>query len=150
MTPLVTRPAPDQDLHNPLESHLGYHLRRASAAMFGDLTRNLADLALKPADASALLLIGANPGVTLSAVGRVLGIHRANMTPIATMLHRRNLVERHRADGRSNGLTLTAEGTRLYDEVLARIARHEAPFLHRLAPAERALAMDLIGKIWRA
>jgi DNA-binding MarR family transcriptional regulator len=150
MTLLASQPASDQALHNPLESHLGYHLRRASAAMFGDLTRNLADLALKPADASALLLIGANPGITLSAVGRALGIHRANMTPIATMLHRRDLVERHRADGRSNGLTLTAPGRRLHDDLLARIALHEAPFLQRLEPAERALAMDLIRKIWRA
>jgi DNA-binding MarR family transcriptional regulator len=148
MTPFASRPASDQDLHNPLEGHLGYQLRRASAAMFSDLTRELVDLELKPADASALLLIGANPGITLSAVGRVLGIHRANMTPIGTLLHRRHLVERHRADGRSNGLTLTTAGNRLYEDVLARIARHEAPFLQRLDPAERATALALIGKIW--
>jgi DNA-binding MarR family transcriptional regulator len=138
----------DHQILNPLECQLGYQLRRASAQMQADLTRKLRDLDLKPGDAATLILIGTNPGIKLSAVGRLLGIHRANMTPISAMLNRRKLVERSRADGRSLGLALTTDGTRLYDEVRKRMATHEAPFLERLAPAERRVAMTLIRKIW--
>jgi DNA-binding MarR family transcriptional regulator len=144
----LPRPIPDQTIDNPLDDQLGYQLRRASSLMFSDLTRKLHDLDLRPSDAATLVLIATNPGITLSAIGRVLGIHRANMTPIAAMLSRRHLVERSRADGRSQGLALTAAGARMFEEVSGRIAAHEAPFLQRLTPSERGTLMALLQKVW--
>jgi DNA-binding MarR family transcriptional regulator len=143
----VSCSTPDRGVINPLENQLGYQLRRASAQMLGDLTRHLDDLDLKPSDAATLMLIATNPGITLSAVGRELGIHRANMTPIAAMLTGRHLIERSRADGRSQGLAVTGAGAALFNEINARIAAHEAPFLRRLQADERRMIMKLIKKI---
>jgi DNA-binding MarR family transcriptional regulator len=73
---------------NPLEDLLGYQLRRASQAMLEDLVAALNDLDLRPTSVSALLLVGANPGITQSRIGQILAIERANMVPMTANLTR--------------------------------------------------------------
>ena len=90
---------------DPLESLLGYHIRRLSVLVMADLSDALAPHQLSPADASILLSIGARPGVTQSAVGRSLGILRANMAPLVGALATRGLIARTRVDGRSQALS---------------------------------------------
>jgi DNA-binding MarR family transcriptional regulator len=110
---------------NPLEQLLGYQLRRASSAMMGELARGLARLELRPSEASVLLLIGANPGITQSELGRVLGIKRANMAPLSAALERRDLILRTRVDGRSQGLSLTEKGEEASAGALAEMQAHD-------------------------
>src|ERR1700753_2223817 len=95
-------PAPT--LADPLAELLGYHLRRLSVRVMTDLGRSLAPLDLNPADASGLLMIDANPGITQSEVGKAIGVLRANMAPLVADLVSRGLVEREPVDGRSNAL----------------------------------------------
>jgi hypothetical protein len=57
-------------LTNALESRLGYQLRRASAVMMADLARELADLDLRPAEVTTLLVIGENPDCSQTEVGQ--------------------------------------------------------------------------------
>ena len=64
---------------NPLNHHFGYQLRRASALMMADLAKSLEHFDLRTAEASILILIGANPEITQGEIGRILGIQRANM-----------------------------------------------------------------------
>ncbi len=58
------------------EEHIGYHVRRLSVKVMADFANELKPLDLNPADASILFVIGSNPGVTQSLVGKILGILR--------------------------------------------------------------------------
>lgn len=123
-------------LTNALENRLGYQLRRASAVMMADLARELADLDLRPAEVTTLLVIGENPDCSQTEVGQALAIKRANMVPIIARLMDRGFVARTRADGRSHALTLTDQGRKMADEANQRIAAHEARFVTQLAAGE--------------
>lgn len=98
---------------NPLEVRPGYQLRRASLALTGALTQALDPLGLTAAESAIMLSLSAQPGQTQSGLGRVLGIHRANMTPVIARLEARGLIDRVDVDRRSHGLVLTAEGAAL-------------------------------------
>lgn len=115
-------------LTNALEGRLGYQLRRASAVMMADLSRELADLDLRPAEVTTLLVIAENPDCSQTEVGQALAIKRANMVPIISRLMERGLVDRRRLDGRSHALTLTPEGEKVAGEAMNRIDAHEARF----------------------
>lgn len=119
-------------LTNALESRLGYQLRRASAVMMADLSRELAELDLRPAEVTTLLVIAENPDCSQTEVGQALAIKRANMVPIISRLMDRGLVERRRIDGRSHALSLTGEGRVVAADAQARIERHEARFTELL------------------
>lgn len=141
-------PSADDRPVNPLDALLGYQLRRASAAILADFARTLDDLSLRPTEASILILIGRNPGITQSELGRVLGIKRANMAPLAALLSDRALIDRTRPDGRSQGLRLTAAGEAVADDIRQRIVAHEARFLPELTPSDRAALVALVRRIW--
>jgi DNA-binding MarR family transcriptional regulator len=134
---------------NPLDDMVGYQLRRASVAMFDDLATVLADLDLRPTGASILLLVGANPGITQSAIGRILEIERANMAPQTATLTKRDFVARFASDGRSQGLRLTALGKTIVTKVRARIAAHEQRFIAEFSEAEKAALLRALKSVWQ-
>ena len=49
-------------------------------------------LGLRTSEATILQIVAENPGISQSALGRMLDIQRANMTPIAARLEARGLV----------------------------------------------------------
>lgn len=129
-------------LIDPLDGYLGYQLRRASAIFMADLANSLAPFALRPTEASALMVIGANPDSTQSDVGRLLGIQRANMAPLIAGLAGRHLIERDAIDGRSQALRLSAAGHETTTAIRAAIEAHEARFLTQLTPGQRQTLID--------
>lgn len=116
----------------------GYALRRVSAAFMARLAERLSRLDLRPADATVLLVIGANPGVTQSEIGRLLAIASANMAPLAARLADRDLIVREAVDGRSQGLTLSEAGRRIAQKARSIVDDLEADLLERIPVAERA------------
>lgn len=136
-------------MHDPLSELPGYRLRRASAAMLADLTRRLEPVGLTPVEASVILLIGSNQGLTQSAIGRALGIQRANMAPLVARLEARGLLARNPADGRSHTLSLTSAGLGLHDAVAGITAEHEALLLNRIALPDRAAFLRAVDSLWR-
>ena len=102
-----------QMLNYPMCNYPGYTLRRLSAAFMARLASRLGTLELRPAEATVLMVIAANPRVTQSEVGRHLDIASANMAPLAARLSKRGLIARHAVDRRSQGLTLTEAGRRV-------------------------------------
>ena len=123
---------------DPLKDLPGYALRRASAAIMAKLARRLAALDLRPSEASVLLVIDSNPGVTQSQIGRLLDIARANMAPLTARLAARDLIVREAAGGRSHGLTLSAPGRRLTQKTQRIVAQLEAELMERIPAAQRA------------
>ncbi len=130
-------------LPSPLDTLLGYRLRRASMAMMADLLSALQPLGLSAGEASFLILVGANPGCRQSDVGRALEIKRANLTPLVARMKARGLVADAPIDGRSRSLTLTPEGSALRDTALARIHAAERKVRKGLAADENALLTAL-------
>jgi DNA-binding MarR family transcriptional regulator len=135
-------------LVNPLEDLLGYQLRRASQAMLEDLVSALGTFALRPTTVSVLLLVASNPGITQSRIGQILDIERANMVPMTAKLAQQGLITRSRADGRSHGLHVTAEGKAAVVKIRKRIANHEEKFWRDTKIAERGTIMMLLRSFW--
>ena len=136
-------------LDNPLEDLIGYRIRRLSASLMGLLAAELQTLDLRPSDASILILIGANPRVRQSEIGRVLGIQRANMAPLISSLERRGFIRKEWVDGRSYGLLLTLHGDRTALAVRQAMQRNDGLILEALASEERPVFGKTLQKITR-
>jgi DNA-binding MarR family transcriptional regulator len=136
-------------MHDPLLSYPGYCLRRANNAMMAELGSRLAPLEMRQTDASALILIGANPGVTASALGRRIDIQRANMVPLLNRLEEAGLILRAPIDGKSQGLELTKEGREKLTAVVAVIEEFERELLERVPPEHRDHLLPALQTLWR-
>lgn len=129
---------------DPLKGFPGYALRRVSAAFMAELASRMAVLDLRPAEATVLLVIGANPGVTQSEIGRALDIVSANMTPLTARLASRDLIDREPVDGRSHGLTLSESGQRLVQKARKIMEELEGELLERIPAAQRAAFLSAL------
>jgi len=136
-------------MDDPLTRFPGYALRRAANATAAELSARLAALDLRQSGASLLLLVAANPGATSSALGRALGIERANMVPLLKRLDEAGLIEREAIDGKSQGLRLTPDGLRRLAEAREVIEAFEAELLARVAPEHREHLLPALNAIWR-
>lgn len=143
----MTNAAPS--LRNPLEDLIGYQLRRASSASMAALMRDLEACGLKPVEASVLLLIDANPGVTQSEIGRVLSIQRANMAPMVASFDRRGFLRRKRLDGRSHSLEITSEGRVIAAQARAVMHAHDAMLLAAIPPEALESTICGLDALWR-
>ena len=137
------------DLNDPLPALPGYALRRAANSTAAQLSARLAAVGLRQADASVLILVGANPGVTAAALGRQLDIQRANMVPLLKRLEEGGLIERAPIDGKSQGLALTGDGAARLAQARAIIDGYEAELLERVPVEHRAHLLPALGALWR-
>jgi DNA-binding MarR family transcriptional regulator len=131
----------------PLTQYVGYALRRAQVAIFGDFIRTLAEVDLRPAQFSVLTVIDGNPGLLQSRAGGALGIQKANFVPLLRELERRGLVRRVPLDGRSNGLHLTAAGTRLLARARRLHDEHHGRVAALIGEPERARLMATLRRL---
>jgi DNA-binding MarR family transcriptional regulator len=136
-------------LTDPLKDFPGYALRRASARSMSSLADRLAALELRPAEASVLMVIGANPGVTQSEVGRMLDIAGANMAPLVSGLYGRSLLQKEQIDGRSHALTLSETGRALWNRVQKAFAAHEEALFEKLPKNLRAPFVEALRLLWQ-
>ena len=113
-----------------------------------DLATRLSVLDLRPAEASVLLVIDANPNATLSEVGRLLRIASANMAPIVARLEGRDLIEREPVDGRSQALVLTPPGRVLALRIKHVVADHEATLADRIPAEVRDDFLRALRALW--
>ncbi|RZF65053.1 MarR family transcriptional regulator [Sphingomonas populi] len=120
--------ATEPTLQDSISDRLGYVLRRASGVMMGALGVALAEIGLRPVEATILILVGANTGCTQSEISRLLGIKRANMVPLMAGLVTKRLIDRYPVDGRSFALSLSPEGVAQRDAADAIMLAHERRF----------------------
>jgi DNA-binding MarR family transcriptional regulator len=135
-------------MKDPLRNLPGYALRRASAARISDFTRRLLPLDLTFTEASVLMMIEANPGATLSAIGRALDIQRANMTPLVARLETRGLIDRISLDGRAHGLSLGSKGIALHRKVEQIVDAHESALVALVPEQHRAALLPILQSLW--
>ena len=118
---------PCVDLGRLAGHHLGYLIRRAQIWIFQDFIRTLAEVDIRPAQYSVLLVIEANVGLSQSALAQTLGIERARLVHLLDGLEARNLVQRARSksDRRSHTLSLTARGRSALARIKVLADEHE-------------------------
>jgi len=128
---------------------IGYHLRRAQVHFFADFARTMAEAQVTPGQFGVLSLIGANPGMTQSALARAVGIERSTMVAVIDALQSRGLVERAPSpvDRRSYALVLTDQGKALLERLIPMVRAHERRLARKLAPEERERLIELLLKL---
>src|SRR3954466_10998742 len=120
LTPIARVPGLDYDV---LDELLGYSLRRAQVAMFVAFHEATRGIDMTPPRFTALVIIGANPGISQTALGKVLGIARSGAMLVTDWFEARGLVERrHLAEAaRAWGLPLTPRGEQLVERLKRRV-----------------------------
>ena len=103
--------------YDVLDELLGYTLRRAQVAMFVAFHQATRGMDITPPRFTALVIVGANPGISQTVLGNVLGIARSGARLLTNWFEARGLIERRRRpnDGRAWGLHLTRRGERLVE-----------------------------------
>lgn len=128
---------------------IGYHLRRAQVHLFADFARTMSEAQLTPGQFGVITLIGANPGLTQSALSRAVGIERSTMVAVIDTLQARGLVERRPSpiDRRSYALMLTVAGIALLEKLTPLVRAHERNVARRLSVADKDKLIELLMQL---
>jgi len=134
-----------------LGEHLGYALRRAQVAAFDAFHRATAGAGITPPRFTALVILQANPGISQSRLGEVLGTARSGAMLLADWLEGRGYAERrHRADdARAWGLYLTARGQHEIDRLRRRVRASDRRFAARISLRQRRQLFALLERLSR-
>jgi len=134
-----------------LDPLVGYHLRRASGAFAADFAAAMEGTGMRQVLVGILAVIAGSPGINQGAVGKVLGIKRANMVSLINELADNLLIDRQidPGDRRALVLSVTKAGQAVLKESLARIAAHEQRMLAGFSAEEKARLLELLGRIER-
>jgi DNA-binding MarR family transcriptional regulator len=135
--------------YDVLDELLGYSLRRAQVAMFGAFHEATRGMGLTPPRFTALVVIGANPGLSQTVLGNVLGIARSGAMLLADRFEAQGWIERrHRPDdGRAWGLYLTRRGEALVERVKRRVRATDRKRSAVLSGRERRELLRLLEKL---
>jgi DNA-binding MarR family transcriptional regulator len=132
-----------------LDDHVGYMLRRAQLAVFGDFIAGQPGPVARPGQFSILAVIDRNPGLSQTQVCAALGIKRANLVGVINELESSGLVRRDSSptDRRSNRLQLTPAGQLALRSSLDGQAEHEARITRLLGVAGRRSLLKQLAKL---
>jgi DNA-binding MarR family transcriptional regulator len=135
--------------YGPLDGLLGFAVRRAQVTMFLSFHKAAHGLGVSPPRFTALVMVGANPGMSQSTLGKVLGIARSGAMMLTDDLEARGLIERrrHEDDARVWGLYLTARGRRFTEALRRRVAAEDRKQAAVLTAAERGALARLLNKL---
>ena len=141
----------DQNSVGALGPLVGYHLRRAFGAFAADFAAAVEGTGMRQVLVGILAVVSGSPGINQGAVGRVLGIKRANMVSLINELVDAGLLDREvdPGDRRAFSLNINDAGRAMLADCLARIEAHERKMLAGFTEAERATLLDLLGRIER-
>lgn len=141
----------DQNSVGALGPLVGYHLRRAFGAFAADFAAAVEGTGMRQVLVGILAVVSGSPGINQGAVGRVLGIKRANMVSLINELVDAGLLDREvdPGDRRAFSLNINDAGRAMLADCLARIEAHEKKMLAGFTEEERATLLDLLGRIER-
>lgn len=141
----------EQEQVGALGPLVGYHLRRAFGAFAADFTSAVEGTGMRQVLVGILAVVSGSPGINQGAVGRVLGIKRANMVSLINELVDLKLIERvvDPSDRRAFSLTVSDAGRAMLADCMAKIEAHERAMLAGFSEAERAMLLELLGRIER-
>jgi DNA-binding MarR family transcriptional regulator len=132
-----------------LDELLGYSLRRAQVRMFVAFDDATKGMDMTPPRFTALVIVGANPGLSQSTLGKVLGIARSGAMLMTDWLEGRGLVVRRRRDGdaRAWGLYLTAKGEQFAARLQRKVVGLDRKRTPGLSEKDRRQLLGLLDKL---
>jgi DNA-binding MarR family transcriptional regulator len=134
---------------SPLESLVGYQLRRADITMRQAFTREIVEtFERRPVEFSVLVLLRHNTGVTHKRLSQALDVAPSNMVAVIGRLKADGLLTRARnpSDGRSIILRLTAKGEALEQRMRVAVERMEARVLADWDTPEKEQLLSLLAR----
>jgi DNA-binding MarR family transcriptional regulator len=128
---------------------LGYHLRRAQAAVFQDFAATMNGANVTPGQFGVLALIEANAGLSQTRLAEILGIDRSTLVAVIDKLEAQGLVERAARpnDRRSHALKLSREGQSRFETLAKLVKKHEARIARQLSARDRRTLIELLQRI---
>ena len=146
---LVPIPRVDGLDYDVLDDLLGYAIRRAQVAMFLAFHEATRGMDITPPRFTALVIVGANPGISQTTLGNVLGIARSGAMALTDWLEARRLVSRRQRpdDGRAWGLHLTPHGERLVARMKRSVVTGDRGRASVLGASERRKLLQLLNKL---
>ena len=145
MTDLTPEMQPD--LNDPMDIRVGFLLRRVSAQWVAVLHEGLAPLDLNPSDATVLIVVAANPGIKQRDISRMVRIKSANLAPIVTKLNKLDHISRQRIDGRSQGITLTEQGSAVTTRVREIADAIEQSYMTGIGGREKEALIEVLHSL---
>jgi DNA-binding MarR family transcriptional regulator len=138
--------------YGPLADWIGFHLRRAQNASFQAFAREARGVDLSPGRFATLMLIGRNPGISQTALGRANARDKSSLTPVLDDLEKRKFIRRVRAknDRRSYRLMLTPAGEDLLAQLTICAERHDRHLDQIVGPRDRARFLQILKKLTAA
>ena len=135
--------------YDVLDELLGYALRRAQVGMFLAFHAATRGQDITPPRFTALVIVGANPGIGQSALGKVLGIARSGAMMLTDWMEVRGLAERRRRpnDGRAWGVHLSVRGEALLARMKRRVSAEDRKRAACLDARERRELLRLLNKL---
>tara|TARA_R110002110_G_scaffold31590_5_gene111065 strand:+ start:1027 stop:1494 length:468 start_codon:yes stop_codon:yes gene_type:complete len=135
-----------------MHEHLGYRLKRAYMVVHRSAATALKGHDLTPRSFTALALIAANPGVTLTELAELLSSERSNLILIVDDFEARELISRKRdtKDRRRYALAVTIKGQSLLDRASKDSRKQDARIASSLEQAEFEHLLQLLSKIEEA
>jgi DNA-binding MarR family transcriptional regulator len=135
--------------YDVLDELLGYALRRAQVGMFLAFHAATRGMDITPPRFTALVIVGANPGIGQTALGQVMGIARSGAMMLTNWMVARGLAERRRRpnDGRSWGVHLSARGEDLVARMKRRVSAEDRKRAAVLDARERRELLRLLNKL---
>jgi DNA-binding MarR family transcriptional regulator len=146
---LTAIPRADGVDYDVMDELIGYSLRRAQVAMFLAFHEATRGLDVTPPRFTALVLVGANPGITQSLLGEALGMARSNAKTLVDWMEARALAARRprEDDRRAWGLHLTAAGARLVARMKRRVLEEDRRRSARLGATRRRELLALLNEL---
>lgn len=135
--------------YDVLDDLLGYAIRRAQVAMFLAFHEATRGLQITPPRFTALVIVGANPGISQTTLGNVLGIARSGAMALTNWFEGRGLMQRRRkpGDDRAWGLRLTRRGELLVARMKQSVSVLDARRTAVLSRQERKELLRLLNKL---
>lgn len=136
-------------MKDPLPVLPGYILRRAANAATAKLADRLAAVDLRQVEASTLILIDRNPGITSGQLGEILGIKSANMATLMSRIDSAGLIERRQIDGRTQATHLTQHGVDVLHQARSIIDAFEAEMIEAVPEELRPGLLPALTAVWQ-
>ena len=134
-----------------LEELVGYNLKRAYVIVRNHFSASLGADGMSTRVFSALSLVVRCPGITQSALARMMGIERSGLVAIVDELEARSYLRRAAVPGdrRVQALVPTDDGHRAYAAALDAVREHEDRLFSDMTEGERQTLLALLKKIRR-
>ncbi len=128
---------------------IGYQLRRAQVRVFNDFLESMKDIGVTPGQFGVMAIIGANAGLSQSALARAVGIERSTIVAVIDRLEARGLAHRRPSptDRRSHALVLSEKGQVALARVKERVVDHERRIAENFTPAEQSRLIDFLKRL---